>query len=72
MITAAQCKSYLTECRSVGTAPNISLQRATAAMAICQALTALANRVAHYDARCPQGASASKAPVPPTARGTGH
>jgi hypothetical protein len=50
MITAAQCKTYLTECEAAGTAPEISIQRATAAMAICHALITLAHHVAHYDA----------------------
>jgi hypothetical protein len=50
MITAAQCKSFIIECDAVGTAPDISIRRATAAMAICYALTAVAGHVARYDA----------------------
>ncbi|HEY3658503.1 MAG TPA: hypothetical protein VGL34_26330 [Steroidobacteraceae bacterium] len=49
MITAAQCNTFITECTAVGTAPGISLRRATAAMAVCHTLTALAHHVAHYE-----------------------
>jgi hypothetical protein len=50
MITHAQCEAYIAECRVLGVSPNISIQRATAVMAACEALSALAHHVAHYEA----------------------
>jgi hypothetical protein len=49
MITSEQCKSPLKECEAMGTAPEISIQRATAVMGICHALVALAQRLKRYD-----------------------
>jgi hypothetical protein len=49
MITSEQCKTYLTECEVLGTAREISVQRATAVMGICHALVALAQRIKRYD-----------------------
>ena len=37
MITAEQCKTYLEECKVLGSAPDISTRRATAVMAVCHA-----------------------------------
>jgi hypothetical protein len=42
--------SALAECRALGTAPDISIHRATAIMAVARAWTVLAQHVAHYDA----------------------
>jgi hypothetical protein len=50
MITIAQCHTHLAECRATGIAPGISIVRATAAMAVCLALTRLAEQVAKYEA----------------------
>jgi hypothetical protein len=50
MITAVQCQTFLADAEAIGTAPNISLQRATAAMAICRALGELAWHIGRYDA----------------------
>ena len=49
MITSEQCKIYLTECEVMGTSREISVQRATALMGICQALAALEQRLRRYD-----------------------
>lgn len=49
MITSEQCQSYLDECRKLGGAPDISLRRATALMAICRAWVALSRAIAHYN-----------------------
>ena len=50
MITHAQCETYLAECQVLGGSPSISIQRATAVMAACMALSALAQHVARYEA----------------------
>ena len=49
MITSEQCRTYLSECEVMGTSPEISVQRATAIMGICHALTALVQRLKRYD-----------------------
>jgi hypothetical protein len=49
MITSAECKRYSDECHSVGTDPQISIQRATAAMAVCRVLVQLATELAIYE-----------------------
>jgi hypothetical protein len=49
MITSEQCKAYLDECRELGSARDISNQRATAIMAICRAWITLSREVARYD-----------------------
>jgi hypothetical protein len=49
MITSEQCKTYLTECEAMKNSPEISIQRATAIMGVCYALTALAQRLKRYD-----------------------
>ena len=50
MIALAQCKTFISDCEKLGTSPAISIRRATAVMAICNALAALSQHVAHYDA----------------------
>lgn len=50
MITIVQCKDNMRECKQLGIAPEISIQRATAIMAICNAWTALERHVARYEA----------------------
>ena len=50
MITAAQCKTYLSECEMLGTKADISIQRATAILAVRRAWVVLAQQVARYDA----------------------
>jgi len=42
MITSAQGDTYLNECRLLGTAPDISMKRATAIMAVGRVWTVLA------------------------------
>jgi hypothetical protein len=41
MITASQCKTYSTECRQLGMERDISVQRATALMAMANAWNSL-------------------------------
>jgi hypothetical protein len=48
MITSEQCEAHLDECRKLGGAPDISLRRATAIMAICRAWIKLSREVARY------------------------
>jgi hypothetical protein len=49
MITSEQCKRYSDECHAVGTDPEVSMQRATAAMAVCRMLTLLGSEIAVYE-----------------------
>jgi hypothetical protein len=49
MITSEECKRYSDECYSVGTDPNSSIQRATAAMAVCRMLVRLGAEIAVYE-----------------------
>ena len=46
MITSQECNRFSNECYSVGTDPEISIRRATAAMAVCSLLIQLAAKVA--------------------------
>jgi hypothetical protein len=41
MITIAQCKRFIEQCKVAGADPQISVRRATAIMAICRALVAV-------------------------------
>jgi hypothetical protein len=50
MITTTQCDAHINECRSLGTEPNISIQRATAIMAVCRGWLALRTQVVRYHA----------------------
>jgi hypothetical protein len=49
MITSEECKRYRDECHSVGTDPKISIERATAAMAVCRVLIQLGAELAIYE-----------------------
>ena len=50
MITAVQCKEYLTRCQKLGTEPNISMERTRSIMSVCGALIMLAQHVDSYHA----------------------
>jgi hypothetical protein len=50
MITSMLCKTYLAECGLAGGKHDISIQRATAIMAICSALITLEARLARFEA----------------------
>jgi hypothetical protein len=50
MITSTLCKTYLAECRLAGGDHDISIERATAIMAICSALITLEARLTRLDA----------------------
>ncbi len=50
MITSAECRARLSECKELGCDPNISMQRATAIMGVCRAWIAMDQRVAEYTA----------------------
>jgi hypothetical protein len=50
MITAAQCRTYATDCQYRGIAAGISIRRATALLAMSRSWSALANQVERYDA----------------------
>jgi hypothetical protein len=52
MITFEECKENLAECKKLGTAPEISVRRATAIMAVCRAWVVLGREVLRYDAVC--------------------
>jgi isocitrate lyase len=49
MITSEQCKTLMDECDTVATDLEISLGRATAAMAVCRALITLGVQITHYE-----------------------
>jgi hypothetical protein len=49
LITAARCKTYARECRRLGTATDISVQRVTVLMAMSRSWTALANQKERLD-----------------------
>jgi hypothetical protein len=49
MIIASQCKIYATDCRQLGLAADISMQRATILMAMSRSWTTLANQMLRYD-----------------------
>jgi hypothetical protein len=49
MITAIQCKAHMDECKVLGAAPEISIQRATAVMAVCRAWLEMSRVVGRYD-----------------------
>lgn len=49
MITSAECQSRIAQCQAIGTNPAISIQRATAVMAICHAFLALNRLVLRYE-----------------------
>jgi hypothetical protein len=49
MITSEQCEAHLDECRKLGGAPDISLRRATAIMAICRAWVTLSRELTQYN-----------------------
>jgi hypothetical protein len=50
MISSECCKRYLSQCQELGSAPGISIRRATAVMAVCRAWVMLGREVAHYHA----------------------
>jgi hypothetical protein len=50
MITAEECKRHLAECQALGSAPHLTIRRATAIMAICRAWFVLARELARYHA----------------------
>jgi|RhiMethySRZTD1v2_1073278.scaffolds.fasta_scaffold237704_2 hypothetical protein len=50
MITVIECKAYLDECKVLGAAPEITIERATAIMAVCRAWLEMSRVVARYDA----------------------
>jgi hypothetical protein len=50
MTTSMLCKTYLAECRLAGGDHDISIERATAIMAVCSALITLETRLARFDA----------------------
>jgi len=50
MITAAQCRTYATDCQHRGIAAGISIRRATALLAMSRSWSALANQVERYNA----------------------
>jgi hypothetical protein len=50
MITAAQCRTYATDCQHRGIAAGISIRRATALLAMSRSWSVLANQVERYDA----------------------
>jgi hypothetical protein len=50
MITAAQCRTYATDCHARGTAAGVSIRRSTALLAMSRSWSALANQVERYDA----------------------
>lgn len=50
MITAAQCRTYATDCQGRGMAAGISIRRASALLAMSRSWSALANQVERYNA----------------------
>jgi hypothetical protein len=50
MISTTQCRTNAAECRHLGTVVDISIQRATALLAMSQSWTALASQTERYDA----------------------
>jgi hypothetical protein len=50
MITAAQCRTYATDCHARRIAAGISIRRSTALLAMSRSWSALANQVERYDA----------------------
>ena len=50
MITAQQCRDYSANCLTLGTKPNLSVQRGTVLLAMARSWTALANQRDRYDA----------------------
>lgn len=65
MITAAQCKTYLSECEMLGTKADISIQRTTAILAVRRAWVVLAQQVARYDAVIEDEEDSSALPAAP-------
>ena len=49
MLTSPQCKAYATDCQQLGSAAEISIQRATILMAMSRSWTTLANQMLRYD-----------------------
>ena len=49
MLTSPQCKAYATHCQQLGSAAEISIQRATILMAMSRSWTTLANQMLRYD-----------------------
>jgi uncharacterized protein related to proFAR isomerase len=50
MISADECKTRLIDCQTLGTSADISIERATAVMAVCRAWVVLGGAVARYEA----------------------
>ena len=50
MLTEIQCRTYATECEQLGIARDISIQRATALMALAHSWDLLAGQRGRYDA----------------------
>jgi hypothetical protein len=49
MMTSAECKRYSDQCQAVGADPEVSNQRATAAMAVCRILIQLGAELTIYE-----------------------
>jgi hypothetical protein len=49
MITSAECKTYSDNCHAVATDPEVSIRRATAAMAVCRILIQLGAELTTYE-----------------------
>jgi|GEM_PF-2667762 len=50
MISTTQCKTYASECQHLGTVFDISIERATALLAMSRSWNVLANQMQRYDA----------------------
>jgi hypothetical protein len=50
MISTTQCKTYAAECQHLGLVFDISIERATALLAMSQSWTTLADQKERYDA----------------------
>ena len=75
MTTANQCEAYAAEYQARGTAPDISIQRATALMSISQSWTTLAGQLDRWrkysKTRMRKAASISQTEGPPGIIGNG-